>query len=98
MTPQQKKDIEKIPLDNLDREKVEKIFEKFSPAQRAEWYIKMRMTYIGKNFNVMARNHHVSAYAISGQVTGKQKWTKKIVAILEAELGESITNWIPAGK
>lgn len=83
----------KIPYDLAI---VQKVLEIYTPTQRREWFIKMKMSERTKSFDEIAHRHHFTATALSGAVRGQRKWSPRIIKALEDDLRVDLAPFLTA--
>lgn len=66
--------------------------------QRREWFCKSLMKKRRLTFRGMASRHRVSAFLLSGAVSGQFRWTPLVIKCLEAELQMALDPFFEDGE
>jgi hypothetical protein len=64
---------------------VQQVLSTFTPTQRREWYVKMKMSERGQDFAHIANHHHITRQALSKAVQGGS-WSPRVVKVLQDDL------------
>ncbi len=65
---------------------VQQVLETFTPLQRREWFIKMKMSERCKSFDEISNRHRITRQALSAAVSGQRTWSPRIIKALQDDL------------
>lgn len=99
MSEEEKKAIKNMPnLEGVDIGMALTALSSMTRKQRREWFCKARMSAMGLTFRAMAKKHRVSAFLLSGAVSGKHTWSPRVIKCLEAELKIDLSPFFNDGE
>ena len=75
---------------------VQQVLATFTPAQRREWFIKIRMSDRGQSFEHMATRHRITRQALSNAVQGGATWSPRIIKALQDDLRVDLAAFLTA--
>lgn len=65
---------------------VQQVLATYTPAQRREWFVKMKMSERTKSFDEIAHRHRLTRQALSCAVGGQRGWSPRIIKALQEDL------------
>ena len=74
---------------------VQQVLATFTPPQRREWYVKMKMSERGQSFDHMATRHRITRQALSKAVQGGN-WSPRIIKALQDDLRVDLAAFLTA--
>ena len=74
---------------------VQKVLFTFTPHQRREWYVKMKMSEHGQDFAHIASRHRFTRQALSKAVQGGN-WSPRIIKALQDDLRVDLAAFLTA--
>lgn len=73
---------------------IDKVLETFTPFQRREWYIKMKMSERQKTFDEIGKRPRITRQSLSQAVGGGRSWSPRIIKALESHLSVDLTPFL----